>query len=480
MNHLEFDMPKEKSSIIKVIGVGGAGSNAINHMFQKGIKGVNFIVANTDDQHLNLSPIKAKILLGPELTKGLGTGADPEIGKRATEESMAQIKEELGHGTRMLFIAAGMGKGTGTGGSPVIAKIAKEMGILTVAIVTTPFTMLGKSAVKKAEEGIENLKANVDALIVISNDKIREIYGSLKGTEAFALADDVLTNAAKGIAEIITGAGIHNTDFNDVRNVLLDGGMTIMGIGHAGGENRATNAVNNALKSPLLSDYDIVGAQKALVNISYSSEHECTLDEIGEIIEAVNEAAQNDIEIIHGTSVDETLDNELAVTIVVTGFNREKNIIKVAAKQEKISISDVPNVNPNFVEAKNDYIVVESEKQILIDFNISAPEEQELFTFSESTNASFEFAAQEEDLIQIVDADDSTTFVDGLGRFVEETAEDKRRRMLSSLSFDVSSPLNSSDHADMGLDPISIKSNTLITDNLHLFKDNNRYNTKLD
>lgn len=476
MNHLEFDMPKEKSSIIKVIGVGGAGSNALNHMYQKGIKGVNFIIANTDDQHLNMSPIKTKILLGPELTKGLGTGADPEIGKRATEESIAQIKEELGHGTRMLFIAAGMGKGTGTGGSPVIARLAKEMGILTVAIVTTPFSMLGKSAVKKAEEGIDKLKENVDALIVISNDKILEIYGSLKGTEAFAMADDILKNAAKGIAEIITGAGIHNTDFNDVRNVLHDGGMTIMGIGHAQGEHRAIEAVNNALKSPLLSDYNIKGAQKALVNISYSEANECTLSEIGEIIEAVNEAAQNDIEIIHGTSVDNTLEDELAVTIVVTGFNREKKI--VTQNVSKKEVVNAANSQP-IVEPKNDYILVESEKQIVIDFGHPVNQEMDIFSYQENLDHSNEFSNPDNDLIQITEADD-TTFIDQMGRFVEETDEQKRRRMLSKISFDVNSPLHSTDHVDFGLEPISNKSNTLVTDNLNLFKDNNKFNTNLD
>jgi len=473
MSHLEFDMPKEKSSIIKVIGVGGAGSNALNHMYQKGIKGVNFIIANTDEQHLNMSPIKTKILLGPELTKGLGTGADPEIGKRATEESIQQIKEELGHGTRMLFIAAGMGKGTGTGGSPVIARLAKEMGILTVAIVTTPFSMLGKSAVKKAEEGINNLKDNVDALIVIANDKIIEIYGSLKGSEAFAMADDVLTNAAKGIAEIITGAGIHNTDFNDVRNVLLNGGMTIMGVGHAKGDNRATEAVMSALQSPLLSDYNIEGAQKALVNITYSENYECSLAEIGDIIEAVNEAAKNDIEIIHGTAVDNTLEDELAVTIVVTGFNREKKIAPpVIAKKEVVTIEE--KVNPIIVEPKNDYIVVESEKQIVIDFGVPVNEYQDDITINN------EFVhATEDDLIQISEVD-NTTFFDEMGRSTVETDEEKRRRMLGKLSFDVNSPLNSSDHIDFGLEQLSHKSKTLITDNLHLFKDDNKFNTNLD
>ncbi len=474
MNHLEFDMPKEKSSIIKVIGVGGAGSNALNHMFQKGIKGVNFIVANTDEQHLNLSPVKTKLLLGPELTHGLGTGADPEIGKRATEESIPQIKEELGHGTRMLFIAAGMGKGTGTGGSPVIAKIAKEMGILTVAIVTTPFSMLGKSAVKKAEEGIENLKENVDALIVISNDKIKEIYGSLKGSEAFSMADDVLTTAAKGIAEIITGAGIHNTDFNDVKNVLVNGGMTLMGIGHAAGENRALDAVNNALKSPLLSDYDITGAQKALVNIAYSKDYECTLDEIGGIIEAVCEAAQNDIEIIHGTSVDDTLEDELAVTIVVTGFNREKKIFSLASKKQEV-VSLETQIQPTIHESKNDYIVVESEKQIVIDFGTNHNQDSELFTYSNANEFTSNNEMEiEDDLIKISEMEEPT-FVDQMGRFVEETDEQKRMRMLGKLSFDVNSPLNSTDHLSLNLEQLSHKSNTLLTDNMNLFKTNNKF-----
>ncbi|MCE2961783.1 MAG: cell division protein FtsZ [Chitinophagales bacterium] len=478
MNNLEFDLPKEKSSIIKVIGVGGAGSNALNHMYQKGIKGVNFIIANTDDQHLNMSPIKAKILLGPELTKGLGTGADPEIGKRATEESIAQIKEELGHGTRMLFIAAGMGKGTGTGGSPVVARIAREMGILTVAIVTTPFSMLGKSAVKKAEEGIERLKENVDALIVVANDQILSIYGKLKGSEAFAMADDILANAAKGIAEIITGAGIHNTDFNDVRSVLLDGGMTIMGIGHARGESRAKDAVMNALKSPLLSDYDITGAQKALVNISYSEEFECTMDEIGEIIEAVNESAQNDIEIIHGTSVDNTLEDEIAVTIVVTGFNKEKNLKKDVQEVKKEIIS-MDKAAQNLHEETNEIIVVENEKQILIDFGTPVMHGENL-SFDESSYFQNDTSQAHDDIsISISDAEE-TTFVDQMGRFVEETDEEKRRRMLSKISFDINSPLKSTDHLELGIETISDKSKTLITDNLNLFKDNNKFNTNLD
>lgn len=469
MNHLEFDMPKDKSSIIKVIGVGGAGSNAVNHMYKKGIKGVNFIVANTDEQHLNMSPIGTKILLGPELTKGLGTGADPEIGRKATEESILLIKEELSHNTRMLFIAAGMGKGTGTGGSPVIAQLAREMGILTVAIVTKPFSMLGKSAMKKADEGVEKLKENVDALIVVANDKIIEIYGNLKGSEAFAMADDILTNAAKGIAEIITGAGIHNTDFNDVRNVLSNGGSTIMGIGYAKGDNRAQSAVKNALESPLLSEYNIVGAQKALVNISYSEDHECTLSEIGEIIEAVHGAARNEIEIIHGTGIDNTLEEELAVTIVVTGFKSPKLDKVETPLQEVLAIEKEEHhiVPDSFIE-------VDNEKQIVINFGGS----QE---YSEETNPSiFAESLEENDDVAIQISEAETSFFDEMGRVVEESDEDKRRRMLSQLSFDVSSPLNSTDHLELGIDSISHKSNVLLSDKNNLFRENNRFDPKID
>ncbi len=474
MNHLEFDMPKDKSSIIKGIGVGGAGSNAINHMYRKGIKGVNFIVANTDEQHLNMSPIGTKILLGPELTKGLGTGADPEIGRKATEESILQVKEELSHGTRMLFIAAGMGKGTGTGGSPVIAKLAKEMGILTVAIVTTPFSMLGKSAVKKAEDGIEKLKENVDALIVVGNDKIIEIYGKLKGSEAFSMADDILANAAKGIAEIITGAGIHNTDFNDVRNVLTDGGMTIMGIGYAKGDNRAKEAVQNALKSPLLSDYNIEGAHKALVNISYSIEHECTMDEIGDIIEAVNEAANTDIEIMYGTSEDNTLEEELAVTIVVTGFEDIKKVDKTYSDNNKsvTTNSDLFQSEP----IKNDNIIEidHTEKEIIINFNTSYENSEEL------TSAQYDNDLESKDEIEIEISDADTSFFDEMGRVLEESDEDKRRRMLSNISYDVHSPLNSSDQLDLGLPAFNHKSNNMISEKDNLFAKDNRLDPFLD
>jgi cell division protein FtsZ len=367
----------------------------------------------------------------------------------------------------MLFIAAGMGKGTGTGGSPVIAQLAREMGILTVAIVTKPFSMLGKSAMRKADEGVEKLKENVDALIVVANDKIIDIYGNLKGSEAFAMADDILTNAAKGIAEIITGAGIHNTDFNDVRNVLSNGGSTIMGIGYAKGDNRAQSAVKNALESPLLSEYNIVGAQKALVNISYSEDHECTLSEIGEIIEAVHGAARNEIEIIHGTGIDNTLEEELAVTIVVTGFKAPKTEKSDVPLQEIVSIEREENsTNPE------SFIEVDNERQIVINFG-GVNEYAE-----ESIQNPFSDSLEVDETVDIQISEADTSFFDELGRVVEESDEDKRRRMLSQLSFDVTSPLNSTDHLEMGIDPI--KSNVLVSDKNNLFRENNRFDPKID
>ncbi len=263
-----FDLPKEQSSIIKVIGIGGGGCNAVNHMFRQGINDVNFVICNTDAQALEASPVPNRIQLGPELTKGRGAGAHPEKGQAATLESVKEVKELMERNTEMVFITAGMGGGTGTGGAPVIARIAREMGILTVAIVTLPFSFEGKKRIAQAHKGIAELKDQVDSIIVIVNDKIREVFGDLVFSEAFARADDVLTTAAKGIAEIITIQGYVNVDFEDVKTVLRDSGVAIMGIGKAGGDNRAIDAVEAALSSPLLNDTNIHGARHVLLNIT--------------------------------------------------------------------------------------------------------------------------------------------------------------------------------------------------------------------
>lgn len=314
---LRFDMPKAQSSIIKVVGVGGGGNNAVNHMFKQTIKDVDFIQCNTDAQALETSPVPVKVQLG---IKGLGAGAKPEVGRKAAEESIEQIRELLEKDTQMLFITAGMGGGTGTGAAPVIASVARELDILTVGIVTIPFSFEGRRRKLQAEQGIEELRKYVDTLLIINNDKLRELYGDLKLTEAFDHADDVLTTAAKGIAEIITVKGYVNVDFEDVKTVMKDSGKAIMGSGMAQGENRALEAVESALSSPLLNDNDIHGAKNILLYIA-SGIDEVTMDEVTEITDYIQESAGLDADIIWGTGFDETLEKRLSVTLIATGFD---------------------------------------------------------------------------------------------------------------------------------------------------------------
>ena len=320
---MEFDLPKEQSSIIKVIGVGGGGCNAVNHMFNQGIKDVNFVICNTDSQALDTSPVPNKVQLGPGLTKGRGAGSHPETGKDATMESLKEIKEMLEKNTEMVFVTAGMGGGTGTGGAPVIARTAKEMGVLTIGIVTMPFGFEGKRRREQAERGLAEMRGNVDAILIISNDKLREIYGNLEFNAAFAKADDILATAAKGIAEIITVPGYVNVDFEDVKTVLRNSGLAIMGSAMAEGEDRALQAVKEALASPLLNDNDISGATNILLNIS-SGTRPVLMDEISEITEFVQEAAGNECDIIWGNCNDESLGEHIMVTLIATGFETEK------------------------------------------------------------------------------------------------------------------------------------------------------------
>ncbi|MES2567218.1 MAG: cell division protein FtsZ [Bacteroidota bacterium] len=321
---MQFELPQEENSIIKVIGVGGGGSNAVNHMFRLGIKGVDFIVCNTDKQALGKSPVPHKIQLGNSLTRGLGAGAKPEVGRDSALESIDEIKNLLKDNTEMVFITAGLGGGTGTGAAPVIASIAKELGILTVGIVTIPFSFEGKKRREQAERGLEEMKKYVDTLIVIGNDKLREIYGSLKMTEAFAHADNVLTSAAKSIAEIISLHMHVNVDFNDVKTVMKDSGVAIMGSAIASGEKRALRAVENALISPLLNDNDISGARHVLLNIMSGSD-DIEMDEFGEITDFIQEAAGGTAELITGYGTDPSLGDNVSVTIIATGFNSKMN-----------------------------------------------------------------------------------------------------------------------------------------------------------
>ena len=339
---IQFEMLKENSSIIKVIGVGGGGGNAVNHMYKQGISGVDFIVCNTDAQALELSPIPNKVQLGASLTEGMGAGADPDVGENSAIESIEDIKRMLGTNTKMLFITAGMGGGTGTGASPVLAKAAKELGILTVAIVTTPFTFEGKRRRMQAEDGLEELRKYVDSYLVISNDRLREIFGNLTMTAAFAKADDILTTAAKGIAEIITIPGYVNVDFKDVRTVMNDSGVAIMGNAVATGEQRALDAVTGALASPLLKDNEIEGARYILLNIT-SGTREVTMDEVAIITDYIQEKAGLSADLIWGNCIDQNYEEELSVTIIATGFQTAEERVKEKEK-EKIAIPLTPEV----------------------------------------------------------------------------------------------------------------------------------------
>ncbi|MBC6490736.1 cell division protein FtsZ [Flavihumibacter stibioxidans] len=340
---IHFDLPKEKSSIIKVIGVGGGGSNAVNHMFSQSIDGVNFIICNTDAQAIALSQVPNKIQLGPHLTQGLGAGANPEIGKQATEESLEEIKRILEVNTKMAFITAGMGGGTGTGGAPIISKICKELGILTVGIVTTPFSYEGRKRQLQAEEGIMQLKSYVDTLLVISNDKLRHQYGNLKMKEAFAKADNVLATAAKCITDVISSTGQINVDFADVCTVMRNGGVAILGNAAASGENRAQQAIEDALNSPLLNDNDIRGARWILINInSAEGQHEFTMDEVDIIQNYLLSQAGEETDVILGLGYDNTLEDKIGITLIATGFeykdpfNKRQAQKPEAKKDEKI------------------------------------------------------------------------------------------------------------------------------------------------
>jgi cell division protein FtsZ len=348
----------ENKNIIKVIGVGGGGSNAVNYMFRNGIKGVDFIVCNTDHQALDASPVPNKIQLGLSLTEGLGAGSLPEIGKNAAIESINEIKEILGKTTKMVFITAGMGGGTGTGGAPVIASVAREMGILTVGIVTIPFAFEGKKRKTQADLGLEELKRTVDTLIIICNDKLREIHGNLKLTDAFGHADNVVNTAAKGISDIITNALHINTDFADIQTVLKESGVAIMGSAQSEGENRALRAIELALNSPLLNDNNIVGARYVLLNIT-CGDKEITMDELGEINDYVQEAAGQTAEIIQGYGVDKELGEKVNVTIIATGFANkseptgfinEKRPEKIVYNMEKDNIKPIENIQVPVIE----------------------------------------------------------------------------------------------------------------------------------
>lgn len=355
-----FDLPKGNSSIIKVIGVGGGGNNALKHMYEKGIHGVDFVICNTDAQTLDNNPVANKVQLGTTITEGLGAGADPEVGEKSAIESIEDIKAAMGQNTKMVFITAGMGGGTGTGAAPVIAKVAKDMGILTVGIVTVPFSFEGKRRLDQAENGLDKLKNNVDSLIVINNDKLRQQFGNLGFKQGFSKADEVLANAAKGMAEVITGYFDVNIDFRDAKSVLQNSGTALMSTGTASGENKAEEAVRKALDSPLLNDNKITGAKNVLLLIRSGAE-EVTMDEIGIIMDHIQKEAGNTADIIFGVGADEELGDAVSVLVIATGFSNENK--KFAGPTEKIRIS----LNDSFEAPKSSPFKTREERE-------SAPE----------------------------------------------------------------------------------------------------------
>jgi cell division protein FtsZ len=359
---MNFDLPVERSSIIKVLGIGGGGSNAVNHMFRKGIKDVNFVICNTDQQALVKSPVPVRVQIGETTTEGLGAGSQPERGRAAAIENIDDVMEALSGNTKMVFITAGMGGGTGTGATPVIAQACRDAGYLTVAVVTIPFRSELNQRIRMAINGINELKGKVDSLIVINNERLREIYGDEGVSAAFARADDVLANAVKGIAEIITCTGYINVDFADVDTVMRDSGVALMGIGTASGEERASKAIEAALTSPLLSSNDITGARSILLNIkSGTGENEITMDELGDLTDYVYETISEDALIIRGLSTEEELGDSISVTVVVTGFEASADLesYKPDKKKEVISLTagHQPSLTDGAAEADGQYIV---------------------------------------------------------------------------------------------------------------------------
>lgn len=389
---MEFNLPKGKPSIIKVIGVGGGGSNAVNHMFSQGIKGVDFLICNTDQQALDISPVGEKLQLGGTLTEGMGAGSIPDVGRNAAIESADDIAKIFDPETRMVFITAGMGGGTGTGAAPIIAQAAREMGILTVGIVTLPFLFEGRKRKQQAELGIEELRGAVDTLLIINNDKLRQMFGNLKMSEVFEQADNVLTIAAKGIAEIITRTGHINVDFQDVSTVMRSSGVAVMGAAVATGDNRAIAAVENALSSPLLNDNDIKGARFILLNMEFGNE-EITMDEIADITDYIQEEAGSTADIIWGYGQNEEMTDGLSVTLIATGFelakanggedamktNTGKTVHTLEDAQPQVLTSPIPKsetVKPSTEQFGLADPFIKEESQGKIEFKLETPGEE--------------------------------------------------------------------------------------------------------
>lgn len=449
-----FDLPKGNSSIIKVIGVGGGGNNALKHMYEKGIHGVDFVICNTDAQTLDNNPVSNKVQLGVTITEGLGAGADPEVGEKAAIESIEDIKAAMGQNTKMVFITAGMGGGTGTGAAPVIAKVAKDMGILTVGIVTVPFSFEGKRRLDQAELGLDKLRNNVDSLIVINNDKLRQQFGNLGFKQGFSKADEVLTNAAKGMAEVITGYFDVNIDFRDAKSVLQNSGTALMSTGMASGENKAEEAVRKALDSPLLNDNKITGARNVLLLIR-SGVEEATMDEIGIIMDYIQKEAGHTADIIFGVGADEELGDAVSVLVIATGFSNDNQ--KFSGPTEKIRIGlndalDTPKASPfktrdeREVAPEQGYdfggknlFRLDDEDQDLPKFKMSSSEKKMIIE-DEDVKTEIKFSDREEDTlespIQSWRHDDEQEEAYNLFSYDEEVENDANDLEIQSFSFD--------------------------------------------
>jgi len=486
---MKFDLPKEQSSIIKVIGVGGGGSNAVNHMYRLGIKGVDFVVCNTDHQALDTSPVPTKIPLGQSLTEGRGAGSIPDVGKNAAIENLEDVNEILAKNTKMIFVTAGMGGGTGTGAAPVIAQAAKDMGILTVGIITVPFTFEGRKRRTQAEEGIEKMRESVDTLLVINNDKLREMFGNLTLVNAFENADDVLAIAAKGIAEVISVTGQINVDFNDVNTVMKDSGVAIMGSAEAEGENRAIKCVENALNSPLLNDNNIDGAKYVLLNITYGTQA-VLMDEISDITDYIQEEAGSTADVIWGHGYDDSLGDKLCVTIIATGFNTtphtglsmkapKKNIMNLEDDSPEIitneseqltepvtntveeSLEETPELNPSesamkrYVLEEDDEIIEENEitndteesdNSSLYDQNTQQNDGKVRFLLEDDEMPNLDTDLKQSENTQILEADlmtanDEEKIVDQVKQVESKAISDERLERIKKATDKLRSPL---------------------------------------
>ncbi len=445
---IAFDLPKNQSNVIKVIGVGGGGSNAINHMFQAGINGVDFVICNTDAQALQNSSVPNKIQLGVSLTEGLGAGANPEVGEQAALESMEEIKNMLDSNTKMIFITAGMGGGTGTGAAPIIAKQAKEMDVLTVGIVTMPFQFEGKTRCLQAQHGIENLRSNVDSLIVINNNKLREVYGNLGFKAGFSKADEVLATAARGIAEVITHHYTQNIDLRDAKTVLSNSGTAIMGSAHSSGSARAQEAISKALDSPLLNDNKITGAKNVLLLI-VSGSQEITIDEIGEINDHIQIEAGHNANIIMGVGEDENLGDAIAVTVIATGFNmdQQNEIVNTETKKIIHTLEDEQKAEHDLTEKTVVHVLEDEQDAFEPVIKHELNQEEELLDLIPTTNYIRNFNVFYEEVIAepvsedefiIIDSKDTLNDIEVVDPIVVSTVSEEKDQF--ALSFDMPLP----------------------------------------